>query len=281
VLPASLHIDEPSPHVDWSTGAVSLLTRAQPWQSGDQPRRAGISSFGISGTNAHVIIEEAPNAGPPPRTVLVFPGQGSQWLGMAVRLRREFPVFDARLVECERALAPFVDWSLTEVLAGERGAPGLDRVDVVQPALWAVMVSLATAWQELGVVPDAVVGHSQGEIAAATVAGILTLEDGARISALRSRALTALAGTGAMVSLPMNAEDATELISTWEGRLHVATRNGPVSTVVAGDVEAVEELMLWYEGQEVRARRIDVDYASHTPHIDQLHDTLAEVLRPV
>ncbi|WP_461038760.1 acyltransferase domain-containing protein, partial [Streptomyces mayteni] len=79
----------------------------------------------------------------------------------------------------------------------------------------------------------------------------------------------------------MNAEDATELISTWEGRLHVATRNGPVSTVVAGDVEAVEELILWCEGQEVRARRIDVDYASHTPHIDQLHDTLAEMLRPV
>ena len=123
----------------------------------------------------------------------MFPGQGGQWAGMGAELAAASPVFAARLAECAAALAPYVDWDLAEVIAGAAGAPGLDRAEVVQPALWAVMVSLAAAWQAAGVTPDAVVGHSQGEIAAATVAGILSLEDAAKVVALRSRAL---AGAG-------------------------------------------------------------------------------------
>ncbi|WP_046734647.1 acyltransferase domain-containing protein, partial [Streptomyces humi] len=135
------------------------------------------------------------------RVVLVFPGQGSQWVGMAAGLWESSSVFRERMVECERALAPFVDWSLSAVVRGEVGAPGLDRVDVVQPVLFAVMVSLAGLWGSCGVVPAAVVGHSQGEIAAAAVCGALSLEDAARVVALRSRALGVLAGRGGMVSV--------------------------------------------------------------------------------
>src|ERR1700691_1594289 len=111
---------------------------------------------------------------------------------MGRELAAASPVFAARLAECGRALAPHVDWDLAEVIAGAPGAPPLEAADVVQPALWAVMVSLAAVWQAAGVTPDAVAGHSQGEIAAATVAGILPLTEAARMIAMRSRVLTGL-----------------------------------------------------------------------------------------
>ncbi len=370
VLPRTLHVDEPSPHVDWSAGAVELLTEARDWPSVDRPRRAAVSSFGVSGTNAHVILE-APPAGPPApeqgtapavlpwvlsarnpgalrgqaarlaghldgsgqdpadvahslavtraaleeravvlgdprralaalaagesapglvrgradtdgRTVFVFPGQGSQWAGMAVELLDTAPVFARRIEECAQALAPYTDWSLTDVLRGADGAPGLDRVDVVQPVLWAVMVSLAELWASLGVRPDAVVGHSQGEIAAATVAGGLTLDDGARVVALRSRALTALSGRGGMASVALTAAEVAERIEQrWPERLSVAVVNGPGSVVVSGDTDALDELVAAYQAEDVRARRIRVDYASHCAHVDELRDELLGLLAPV
>ncbi|MBF8176049.1 MULTISPECIES: acyltransferase domain-containing protein, partial [Streptomyces] len=124
------------------------------------------------------------------------PGQGSQWVGMALGLLGDVPVFAERLGECAAALEPFVDVPLLEALGD---GVALGRVEVVQPALWAVMVSLARVWEWFGVRPAAVVGHSQGEIAAAVVAGALSLEDGARVVALRSRAIAAeLAGHGGM-----------------------------------------------------------------------------------
>ncbi|MFJ7913162.1 acyltransferase domain-containing protein [Kitasatospora sp. NPDC096204] len=301
VMPKTLHVDGPTPEVDWSAGAGRLLTEAREWDDTGRPRRAGVSSFGISGTNAHVILEQAPADeaaadAPRPGTVLwplsartpealraqaaalaarvaaepgldaadigysltvgrtsfghravlvgtdrsdlldgvtalargaaaaggglvsgrvalVFPGQGSQWVGMAMELLGASEVFAARMAECERALTPYVDWSLTEALGSEEL---LARVDVVQPVLWAVMVSLAEVWRSFGVVPDAVVGHSQGEIAAAVVAGGLSLEDGARVVALRSRAVGALAGRGGMASLPLPVDAVRERIG---GRL--------------------------------------------------------------
>ncbi|WP_342634871.1 MULTISPECIES: type I polyketide synthase, partial [unclassified Streptomyces] len=373
-LPATLHVDEPSPHVEWSSGAVELLTEARPWTAEeDRPRRAGISSFGISGTNAHVIVEQAKSAdggesasssssssasgvgvvvpwvvsgrsadalvaqaewlasrvtgacwspvdvgwslvasrssfehravvvgwetdelaeklrqlspttavGDPGRTVFVFPGQGSQWVGMAVELLDSSPVFAGRLAECEAALEPFTDWSLTAVLRGDEGAPGLDRVDVVQPVLWAVMVSLAEVWRAHGVEPAAVVGHSQGEIAAACVAGALSLEDGARVVALRSKAIRALSGRGGMVSVALSSSEVSDLIEPWGRRVSVAAVNGPSSVVVSGDADALDELMDGCKEREVRARRIEVDYASHSAHVESIEETLREVLTPV
>ena len=152
----------------------------------------------------------------------MFPGQGGQWAGMGRELAACSPVFAARLAQCGRALAPHVDWDLHEVLSGADGAPGLDRVDVVQPALWAVMVSLAATWQAAGVTPAAVIGHSQGEIAAATVAGILSLEDAAMVVARRSRALRALAGRGEMVSVAEPAAVVRDRIGAWGDKLAVA-----------------------------------------------------------
>ncbi|MFH8367651.1 SDR family NAD(P)-dependent oxidoreductase [Streptomyces sp. NPDC018031] len=399
VLPQSLHVDAATPHVDWTAGAVRLLTEAEAWPERDEPRRAGVSAFGVSGTNAHVVLEQAPAAeetdggteasgapatteaagpasptaapgtaspaltGPLPwilsgrseaalraqaerllahlarhpelsaqdvgsalattrtvfehraaavasdrdghlaalqalaegrdapglvrgdagpgsghRTVFVFPGQGSQWVGMAAGLLDASPVFAERVEACAAALAPFIDWSLVDVLRGVPGAASLERVDVVQPALWAVMVSLAELWRSYGVVPAAVIGHSQGEIAAAAVAGALSLEDAARVVALRSRALLALSGLGGMVSVSLSQSDVTARLERWEGRISVAAVNGPSSVVVSGDPEALEELLAECEGEGVRARRVPVDYASHSAHVERIEEEVTGAL---
>ncbi|WP_257002504.1 type I polyketide synthase [Streptomyces sp. WZ.A104] len=381
VLPPTLHADEPSPHVDWSAGAVELLTEPTPWTTGGRPRRAGVSSFGISGTNAHVILEEAPEEGQVPteapeedrfdaaadsgpaaplpwplsgrteaalraqaerlaafteadtalrasdigvslaktrahlehrgvvlaadrtaalaaltaladglpapgvitgtapeepgRTVFVFPGQGSQWPGMAAGLLDTSPVFAARLAACDAALRPYVGWSVTDAVRGDEGAPSLDDVVVVQCALWAVMVSLAALWESVGVRPAAVVGHSQGEIAAAVVSGALSLEDAAKVLALRARAIAAtLSGRGGMVSVPLPADEVRERLVRWDGRISVASVNGPGTTVVSGEPDALEELLTACEADGVRARRIPVDYASHSAQVETIREQI-------
>ena len=372
LMPKTLHVDVPTPHVDWSAGAVSLLTESRLWPAEDHPRRAGVSSFGISGTNAHVILEQPPAlesvvtsgdsdmpvvpwvlsarsakaladqaqrllahvdgdhdlgvadvgwslvstrstfehravvvgadrehltaglaglaAGEPGanvavgraqsvgKTVFVFPGQGSQWVGMGAQLLNTSKVFAEHMDRCDKALAEHVEWSLIDVICGAAGAPGLDRVDVVQPVLWAVMVSLTELWRSVGVMPDAVIGHSQGEIAAAYVAGALSLEDAARVVALRSRLLVQLSGAGGMVSLACELPQAQELLVQWGDRLNIAAVNGVSAVVVSGEVNALEELMRRCEADNVRARRIDVDYASHSAQVDAIREPLAQVL---
>jgi acyl transferase domain-containing protein len=369
-LPRTLHVDEPTDHVDWSAGTVSLLTEAVPWPSADRPRRAAVSSFGISGTNAHVILEEAPAEPPRPapyipmpwllsarneaalreqarqlttfvaddaeldlvgaghslartralfehraaiaagsreelldglagladgrggatvhtgtaadvgKTVFVFPGQGSQWVGMAAELLDTSSTFRDHIEACAHALAPHTDWSLLEVLR-ERDPAVLDRVDVVQPALFAMMVSLAALWRSLGVHPDAVVGHSQGEIAAAYVAGALSLADAAATVALRSKALLSIAGTGGMASVGLPADRVEARLADWVGRVAIASVNGPSSTVVSGEPAALEELVAAYGEQGVHAKLIPVDYASHSPHVEPLEERLLTDLASV
>ncbi|MFC8719575.1 SDR family NAD(P)-dependent oxidoreductase [Kitasatospora sp. NPDC057198] len=217
-------------------------------------------------------------ARPGARTVFAFAGQGSQWLGMGRELAEVSPVFAARLAQCAAALEPFVDWSLDEVLAGE---PELKAADVVQPALWAVMVSLAAVWEAAGVTPDAVVGHSQGEIAAATVAGMLSLEDGARVVALRSQSLKVLAGLGGMLSVARSAEAVRERIVRFGERVALAAVNGPAAVVVSGEPGALEELRAEFEAEGVRAKLVAVDYASHSAQVDLLEGEIREVLAQV
>src|SRR5262249_25316322 len=147
---------------------------------------------------ANVISGEA---GPIDRLVLVFPGQGTQWVGMATELLDSAPVFADSIVAVERAFSSHVDWSLVDVLRGVDGTPPLERVAVVRPVLFAMMVSLARMWESVGVRPAAVVGHSQGEVAAAHIAGALSLSDAAKIVALRSKALCAIRGRGAMLTV--------------------------------------------------------------------------------
>ncbi|MFJ1991641.1 type I polyketide synthase [Streptomyces asiaticus] len=216
------------------------------------------------------------------RSVFVFPGQGAQWMGMAVDLVESSPVFAEAIGECESALSAYVDWSLTDVLRGVEGAPGFDRVDVVQPVLFAVMVSLAKLWRSVGVEPDAVMGHSQGEIAAACVAGALSLQDAAKVVTLRSQAIAAgLAGRGGMVSVGLSADQAKERIAAWDGAISVAAVNGPGSVVVSGDPKALDEMVAQLEGEEIRVRRVPVDYASHSAHVEAIREELLKVLADI
>ncbi|WP_456340269.1 SDR family NAD(P)-dependent oxidoreductase [Streptomyces microflavus] len=380
VLPRTLHLDAPTTRVDWTSGDVRLLGEQQEWPETDRPRRAAVSSFGVSGTNAHVILEQAPaqapaddepgtpeapavvplvlsaatetalraqaavwhdhlaarqSAGHGPaalaptghallttralldhravtlaadpgralaaltalaqgeesadvvsgraevegRRVFVYPGQGAQWAGMGRQLLDESPVFAQALSEVGEALAPHVGWSLLDVIRQEPGAASLERVDVVQPASFAVMVALTRLWQSVGVQPDAVLGHSQGEIAAAHIAGILTLQDAAAIVALRSRAIADdLAGRGGMASVALPHH---QLTGALPDGVHIAAVNSPTSTVVAGDADRLDELLATYETDGVRARRIAVDYASHTPHVEAVEERLAQLLAGV
>ncbi|MGV9315479.1 type I polyketide synthase, partial [Streptomyces sp. NPDC003691] len=211
------------------------------------------------------------------KPVFVFPGQGSQWVGMAAGLWETSPAFRESMTACGEALKPFVDWDLETVLGDEEM---LQRVDVVQPVLWAVMVSLAAVWRSCGVEPAAVVGHSQGEIAAAVVAGGLSLEDGARVVALRSRAIIKLAGRGGMVSVPLSFTEVEERVARFEG-VSVAAVNGPNSVVVSGDTAGLDALLAACEEEGVRARRIAVDYASHSAHVEVIRDEVLTALGPV
>ena len=366
VLPRTLHVEEPSPYIDWSAGSVRLLTEARLWPAAGRPRRAGVSSFGIGGTNAHVIIEQAPRertapavraalptvpcvvsgasvaglrgqaarlaefagsgadhiadigsslassraaldhrsvvlaadraglaeglravaAGQPAASVVegtadadggvvfIFPGQGAQWAGMGARLLQVSSAFAARMAECERALAEYVDWSLTATV---RDGGSLDRADIVQPVSWAVMVSLAAQWESWGIRPDAVVGHSQGEVAAAVVAGALSLGDGARVIAARSRVIAArLAGRGAMAAIGAAEPVVARLL---EPGTVIAAVNGPESVVISGS--GTEQTLSRAAAIGLRVRRIPVNYASHSPAVDTARDELMTALADI
>ncbi|WP_258534891.1 acyltransferase domain-containing protein, partial [Streptomyces sp. PT12] len=199
---------------------------------------------------------------------------------MGVELLDECPVFASCMAECGRALGRWVEWDVVGVLR-DGGGGWLSRVDVVQPVLWAVMVSLAAVWRSCGVEPGAVVGHSQGEIAAAVVSGGLSLEDGARVVALRSRALRVLSGRGGMVSVAASVGVVGEWIAAWPGRLSVAAVNGPAATVVSGEAGALDELLVVWGREGVRARRVPVDYASHSPAVDELKERILADLAPI
>ncbi|WP_425471126.1 type I polyketide synthase [Saccharothrix texasensis] len=240
---------------------------------------AGVSALADGVPSAAVVTGTADVEG---RTVFVYPGQGAQWVGMAAALLEASPVFAARMAECARALSAFVDWDVVAVARGEEGAPTLDQVDVVQPALWAVMVSLTALWAHHGIRPDAVVGHSQGEIAAAVVAGRLSLEDGARVVALRSRAIRErLAGRGGMLSVALSAAGVVPHLGSFGNRVSVAADNGASSVVVSGDPEALDGLAGLLTSLGVRSRRVNVDYASHSAQVGDIEQRLLADLGPV
>ncbi|WP_164543622.1 type I polyketide synthase [Streptomyces mobaraensis] len=223
----------------------------------------------------------ARGGGPAGRIAFVFPGQGSQWEGMATGLLASAPEFAAEMERCAEALAPHTDWNLLDVVKGVPGTPPLDRVDVVQPVLFAVMVSLAALWRAHGVEPDGVVGHSQGEIAAAYVAGALTLDDAARIVALRSKAIRGLGTGGGMLSVAEPVEDVRARLAALDGGLSVAAVNSRSSVLVSGPAEALDELYEECDADGVWVRRIPVDYASHSPQVEGVREELAAALAPV
>ena len=213
--------------------------------------------------------------------VFVFPGQGSQWASMGRALLAESPVFAETVAACEAALSRHTDWSLTAVLRGDEGegVPSLERVDVIQPALFAMNVALAAVWRSLGLEPAAVVGHSQGEIAAAVVAGILSLEEGARVVALRSQLLRRVSGSGGMAVTELAAEAVEERLkaSEWSG-LSLAAVNTPSSTVVSGRRELVERWVTELSEEGLFSRLVNVDYASHSAEVDPILAELESAL---
>ncbi|WP_084161323.1 type I polyketide synthase [Nocardia sp. BMG51109] len=213
--------------------------------------------------------------------VLVFPGQGTQWPGMGRALWESSAVFRDTVTACARELDPLVEFSVTDMVLGREPMPTttlvgggvVDRVDVVQPVLFAVMVGVARVWQSWGVPVAAVVGHSQGEIAAAYIAGGLTLSDAARVVAVRSRAVRALCGEGSMLALAVSCAEAQALVADRDN-VDVAAVNGPSATVIAGPVAGLQEVFQTCERRGAHARWIPVDYASHSPQVERAENKL-------
>ncbi|MEZ4449167.1 MAG: amino acid adenylation domain-containing protein [Nannocystaceae bacterium] len=212
------------------------------------------------------------------KVAFVFPGQGGQWVGMARALLEGSEPFAEAVHAVDRALMPHLGASLLGALRGDPDAPPLRTSDVVQPALFAVTIGLAEVWRSLSVVPHAVVGHSQGEVAAACIAGALDLADAARIVARRGRALRALAGAGGMIAVALPIAELTPRLARFGDRVTIAADNGPTSTAVSGEPAALEALLEGLAAEGVQARRIPVDYASHHPQVDALQGALTAAL---
>ncbi|EDM73531.1 modular polyketide synthase, partial [Plesiocystis pacifica SIR-1] len=208
-----------------------------------------------------------------------FPGQGAQWPAMAQELLRTCAPFRAEIEACAAALEPHVEWSLLDVLEQRPGAASLDRVDVVQPTLFAMMAGLAATWRALGVVPEVVVGHSQGEIGAAYCAGVLSLDDAAMLVARRSQLIRALSGTGGMAAVQLSREELDERsrrIDPSGEELAIAVDNGGTSMVVSGTLGAVDALLAELEADGVFARKVKVDYASHCAQVEPIQAQMLE-----
>ncbi|MFC9327395.1 SDR family NAD(P)-dependent oxidoreductase [Kitasatospora sp. NPDC057015] len=215
------------------------------------------------------------------RTAFVFPGQGSQWSAMGKELYAGSPVFAAVIDRCAKALDPYVDWNVADVVSGAAGEEWLERIDVLQPALWAMSLGLAEVWRAAGVEPDVVIGHSQGEITAATLAGILSYEDGAMVMARRSAIARRTSGRGLMLAVDLGVEQAREALHGFEEQVSLAVNNGPSSCVLSGDRDAVLMLREILEADGVYCRLVRVDYASHSPQMDELREDLLTALADV
>ncbi|WP_323378263.1 type I polyketide synthase [Streptomyces smaragdinus] len=358
VLPRTLHVDEPSPKVDWTAGNVRLLTEAMAWPELGRPRRAGVSSFGLSGTNAHVIIEQAPAeepvpaeegrvpavvplalsgrsaealpaqaarlaarlaaapdvpladvgyslattraalehravicaadtgealkaltalaAGTPPAasgisrpdapTAVLFTGQGAQRLGMGRELAAAHPGFAKALDEVCEALEPHLGHSLRPVMWGEDAAP-LDRTECAQPALFAVETALYRLLRSWGITPGFVAGHSIGEITAAHVAGLLSLDDAAKLIAARGRLMQALPEGGAMVAVQASEEEVRPLL---DDGLGIAAVNGPQAVVVSGTEAAALAVAGHFGALGRKTKRLAVSHAFHSPLMEPM-----------
>ena len=210
-----------------------------------------------------------------PKVVFIFPGQGAQWLGMGRELFEHNKIFRESINACDAAFQPYTDWSLLGELNASPESSRLNEINVIQPALFAMQVSLAKVWMSWGISPDAVVGHSMGEVAAAYISGALSLDDAARIICSRSRLMKTVAGTGgAMAVTELSREDAEKTAARFPGKLSVAVNNSPKSTVLAGDKAAIDEVLSDLEAKGLFCRLVKVDVASHSPQMDPLMEPL-------
>jgi acyl transferase domain-containing protein/acyl carrier protein len=212
------------------------------------------------------------------KLVFVFPGQGGQWYGMGRELLKQEPVFYKTIERIDQAMQAHCTWSLMDVFRSEQSVSRLDEIDVVQPALFAIQVALAELWRSWGITPDAVVGHSMGEAAAAYFAGILSLEDATRIICCRSQLLKRSRGQGSMIMTELSPDQAKELLKGYGNDMAIAAINSPVSTVLSGNPETVKEVMDYLQSQNLFCKLINVDVASHSPQMDYLRSELLQAL---
>ena len=379
MVPASLHAKNLNPAIPWKDYPFVIPRTLTAWPRSSEIAVAGVSAFGIAGTNAHVVLTEAPadqisdkNAGAPVsafvvpisarspealaslahsycsmlededtvplrdlaftaslrrnhhehrltavsdtrsgvskllaaflrgeqvpglcagktntdcsrKIVFVCPGQGSQWVGMGRQLAGQEPVFREALLECEQAMRPFVDWSLQEQLRLDPGSPRyrLNEIDVIQPSLLSIEIALAALWRSWGITPDAVVGHSMGEVAAAFVAGALKLEDAMRIICTRSQLLRRVRGNGAMALVALPMEGAEQVVKKFKDRVSAAVSNSPRSTVISGDPAAIGSIVEELQDRNIFCRLVKVDVASHSPQMDSLTEELLQSLNAI
>ncbi|AGL13775.1 type I polyketide synthase [Actinoplanes sp. N902-109] len=345
MLPRTLHVERPNDHVDWTAGDVALLTRARPWPEFGRPRRAGISSFGISGTNAHVIVEQAPDRAAPsaehrPASPLLFSAADEPGLQRRAGQLLKHGAVEAAALGTTRAaqrhraavLGPAPDEALAALAAGQRhpgavlgtgrpadpvvflfpgqGAqrPGmrellpfdvfrtaydevlaalgnpipagadLDRTEFAQPALFAFATAASRLLESWGVQPELLIGHSIGELAAAHVAGILSLEDAATLVTARARAMGALPAGGAMVAVRAAEQDVIPLLRPG---VDVAAVNGPRSVVISGDGPAVADVVALLRSRGYDTTALRVSHAFHSVRMEPALDAFAQAAASV
>jgi acyl transferase domain-containing protein/NADPH:quinone reductase-like Zn-dependent oxidoreductase/acyl carrier protein len=381
MLPGTLHVDRPTPQVDWSGGEIELLAEPRSWPRGGQPRRAGVSSFGISGTNSHLILEEAPaDTAPeavasaasevtsPPvtlpflisarseealraqaqrlhshlqerpslsspdvafslattrahfeqravvlgedreallqgldllraggsgggivrgevaagKTAFLFSGQGAQRPGMGRELYGAFPAFAAALDEVCAELDPHLGRPLKEIMFAEQGtseAALLDGTELAQPALFALEVALFRLVDSLGVKADLLIGHSIGEIAAAHVAGVLSLTDAATLVAARGRLMGALPEGGAMLAVEASEEELAETLHGLKGDVTIAAVNGPLASVASGEAPAIDRLEEVWKERGRKTARLRVSHAFHSALMEPMLEDFRKVAK--
>jgi acyl transferase domain-containing protein/acyl-CoA synthetase (AMP-forming)/AMP-acid ligase II/acyl carrier protein len=370
-LPPHLHFGTANPRLDLSAVPLRIVTELEEWPDHGRPRLAGVSSFGISGSNAHVLLEEAPPLAHSPtvsslsslpvlllsaatpralakqagawstfvatlsdaelkvagvhsalcrralpqrlaivasqpsdyaaaleaylqgaqhpslhvskgarasRIAFVFPGQGGQWAGMARELYAREPIFRSALDRVDRAIQTVAGFSVIELLLAPPPPEEFARAALVQPATFAVQVGLCALLESWGIKPAAVVGHSMGEVAAAYIAGALTIEDAARVVCERSRLVARVEGRGLMAMIDLPAAALEPIVARTGGAVAVAAENGPRTTLIAGDAQAVRAIVLELEAQSVFCRLVEVQYASHSPHMLELVPALEQAL---
>ncbi len=373
-IPGNLHVREINPEIDVNAVPFIIPTEAMRWQSGDRPRVAGVSSFGISGTLAHVVLAEAPEqlqsdrieseTGEADRHLLclsahsedalfglaqqwrlyanhehlslqdlcytalhrrthhahrmtvsfrdradlkdrltdyidglphanirmdqaridpgdrvfVFSGHGSQWAGMAEPLMAAEPVFREAIAACANAIDPLVEWSFMQELSAPAESARMDEFGIVQPLLFAMQVALARLWQARGVEPSWVVGHSMGEVAAAHIAGALSLNDAARVICERSRLAMTVRGQGQMAAMDLSYDEAAAYLKRHQAPVEIACSNGPRSVVVCGTPAALQALQQQCEQEGIDCRLVQVDVASHSSQMDVVLPELRRAL---